>query len=159
MPTTTRFQNAGWEAIATAGPSNVCTLLTERIPACACRLLETLAHLVLDAGAELAQLAPRPTGPAHRVGQLFRTEDYEGEDQDDDHLAPRQVEHDASVEIRDRTSASDPGSLQGRGQPVVAGSEAVVAGAVPAAAVVGASPSLGAAAACCDCAHASAIFQ
>ena len=106
---------------------------------------------------------------SHAVLQSFRTEDYEGEDyegEDVDRLASRDVEHDASVEIRDRTTAPGPGGLQGRGQPVVAGSEAVVAGSdsvvagsVPSAAVVGASPSLGAAAACCDCAHASAIFQ
>ena len=70
MPITTRFQNAGWEAIATAGLSNVCTLLTERIPACPCRLLETLAHLVLEAGAEFAQLAPGPAGPRIASGSF-----------------------------------------------------------------------------------------
>ena len=64
--------------------------------------------------AELAQFCPGPPGAAHRVGQLVRAEDHEGEDQDDDHLAPRQVEHAASLENRDPRRHSDPGA-PGRG--------------------------------------------
>jgi hypothetical protein len=46
---------------------------------------------------------------AHRI-RAFRAEDYEGEDQDDGHLAPRQVEHDAGVEIGGWTLAPGPES-------------------------------------------------
>ena len=72
------------------------------------RLLEALAHLLLETGAELAQLSPRAAGAAHRVGQLVRPEDHEGEDQDDDDLAAGQVEHAASLENRGRRRHADP---------------------------------------------------